>query len=112
MKYIVHQDFVEDKIFSDFEDVCQYIGNLDFHSCYDEALDDTYEAAQICGYEYSPAEALKIVDPVAYRCGYNDWLNGEIYDNGLAYRLDCMRNGDSINFYDLEISCEEEEEED
>ena len=110
MKYIVHQDFVEDKIFSDFEDVCLYIGGLDFYSYYDEALDDIYETAQICGHEYSPVEALKAVDPIAYRCGYNDWLNAEIYDD-LSYQLERMNDGNSIDFFDLEISCEEEEEE-
>lgn len=111
MKYIVHQDFCDDKIFDCIEDVCNYVVDLEFYSQYDEMLDEVYEAAKICGYEYSPAQALKAVDPIAYQCGYNDWIDGEIYDD-LAWRLDQMTDGDSIDFFDLEISCEEEEEED
>lgn len=113
MKFIVSEKFVEDKIFDCPQDVCEYVENLDFYGFYDDALDDTYETAQICGYEYSPAEALKAVDPIAYRCGYNDWLDSKIYNDydGLSYQLDCMGDGDSIRFFDLVISFEEDEEE-
>ncbi len=110
MKFIVHQDFVEDKIFYCPQDVCKYVASLDFYEIYDNVLDEVWETSQICGYEYSPAEALKAVDPIAYQCGYNDWINSEIY-NDLSHQLDCMSDDDSIDFYDLEISFEEEEEE-
>ena len=109
MKYIVHQDCVEDKIFDNIEDVCECVADLGFYGQYDDVLDEIYEEAKICGYEYSPAQALKAVDPIAYQCGYNDWINNEVYDE-LARRLDQMADGDSIDFFDLEISCEEEEE--
>ena len=110
MKYIVHQDFGDDKIYDCIEDVCCYVADLGYYSQYDDTLDEVYEVAKICGYEYSPAQALKAVDPIAYQCGYNDWINNEVYDE-LARRLDRMADGDSIDFFDLEISCEEEEEE-
>ena len=112
MKFIVHQDFVEDKIFDCPQGVCEYVENFDFYDAYDDILDEVYETAQICGYEYSPAEALKAVDTIAYRCGYNDWLNSKIYDDydGLSYQLDCMVDGDSIRFFDFVISFEEDEE--
>lgn len=110
MKYIVHQDFGNDKICDCIEDVCNYVVDLEFYSQYNDMLDEVYEAARICGHEYSPADALKAVDPIAYQCGYYEWLNGPIYDD-LFYQLERMNDGDSIDFFDLEISCEEEEEE-
>ena len=107
MKFTVHQDFAEDKIFDCPEDVCKYIVNLnDFYEVYDDMLNGIWETAQICGYEYSPAQALQAVDPIAYRCGYSDWLNNETY-NDLFYQLNHMSDGDSISFYGLEISFEE-----
>lgn len=109
MEYIVHQDFIKDKIFDCVEDVCEYVTNLGFYDQYDDALDEIYEEVKICGYEYSPAQALKAVDPIAYQCGHDDWLNGMVYDD-LSYQLNRMSDGDSIDFYDLEISCEEEED--
>ena len=110
MKFIVREKFVEDKIFDWPEDVCEYVENLDFYNFYDDMLDEIWGTVQICNYEYSQAQALKAVDPIAYRCGYNDWINNEVY-NDLSYQLDCMGDGDSIDFYGLEISFEEEEEE-
>lgn len=95
MKYIVHQDFIEDKIFDNIEDVCDCVADFGFYGQYDEV-------AKICGYE---------IGSFAYRCGYDEWLNEVVYDD-LARRLDRMSDGDSIDFYDLEISCEEEKEED
>lgn len=46
MKYIVHQDSGDDKIFSDFEDVCNYVADLEFYSQYNDMLDEVYEAAR------------------------------------------------------------------
>lgn len=42
---------------------------------YDEMLDDYWETVKICGFEYSPSHALKMVDKVAYECGYNDEIS-------------------------------------
>ena len=62
----------------------------DDYACelYDDYLDEQGEI-NICGLTYSPSEVLKEVDPIAYRCGYNDFCD---------------------SFYD-EIEEEEEEEE-
>lgn len=40
---------------------------------YDNFLDDIYGDVSICGYDYSASEALKSIDPVAYRCGKSDY---------------------------------------
>ena len=46
-------------------------------SQYDDFLDDIYPTCQIAGYEYSTSRALKEIDEVAYRCGFNDWCDSE-----------------------------------
>ena len=40
---------------------------------YDEMLDDVYGDVEICGMTYSSSRALKLLDPVAYRCGKIDY---------------------------------------
>lgn len=42
---------------------------------YDEWLDEVYGDVQIGPYEYSTARALRLVDPIAYRTGFSDWLD-------------------------------------
>ncbi|MDD5062326.1 MAG: hypothetical protein PHN44_08645 [Candidatus Marinimicrobia bacterium] len=43
---------------------------------YDEYLSELGEV-QIGSLSYDPANALKEVDPTAYRCGFVDWLDSE-----------------------------------
>lgn len=43
---------------------------------YDEFLNEMGNVI-IGGLQYEQSEALKRVDPVAYRCGFNDWADGE-----------------------------------
>lgn len=49
------------------------------YEAYDEAL-DAEGTVTIAGYEYEVARALREVDPVAYRCGFNDWADAEGID--------------------------------
>jgi hypothetical protein len=59
------------------------------YEAYDEAL-DANGTVTIAGYEYEVSRALREVDPVAYRCGFNDWANDEGIDTdeleGAFYR--------------------------
>lgn len=41
---------------------------------YDEWLDEICEPVRIGSLEYSPSVVLERVDPIAYRCGYSDFL--------------------------------------
>lgn len=41
---------------------------------FDECLDGSGDVS-IAGYTYAPSYALKSVDPVAYRCGLNDYAD-------------------------------------
>ena len=44
---------------------------------YDDMLNDTQGPVEICYLIFDPAEILKKLDPIAYRCGFNDWLDAE-----------------------------------
>ena len=42
---------------------------------YDEMLDDCEGPVELCGMTYSASQVLREVDPVAYRCGFNDYVD-------------------------------------
>jgi|TARA_Y100001949_G_scaffold140138_1_gene122101 hypothetical protein len=42
---------------------------------YDQQLDDTSSDISIGGCPYPYSQALKQMDPVAYRCGFADWAS-------------------------------------
>ena len=42
---------------------------------YDEMLNECHPMVELCGMQYEPAYALKELDPIAYRVGFNDWLS-------------------------------------
>ena len=44
---------------------------------YDEMLNSIYGQVTICGNKYDTSEALKHVDPVAYRCGRADYFGND-----------------------------------
>jgi hypothetical protein len=54
---------------------------------YSDFLSEVYGAVKICGLEYDAARALKEIDPTAFRCGFNDWLDAEVTE-GLIFELD------------------------
>lgn len=44
---------------------------------YDQYLDEVFGDVSIAGIEYNTSKALKDVDPIAYRTGFNDWADSE-----------------------------------
>lgn len=44
---------------------------------YNEFLDEVYGNIKICGLDYQASHALKLVDNVAYDCGFSDWTDSE-----------------------------------
>lgn len=42
---------------------------------YKEMLDEVYGMVKVAGYEYETSRALYELDPIAYRVGFNDWLD-------------------------------------
>lgn len=56
-------------------DQTQTIGECDALERYDEMLDECSPIVNVCGYEYAPSDALKRLDPIAYRCGFSDFCS-------------------------------------
>lgn len=48
---------------------------IDTEKTYKEALDDTYEDIDVCGFLYFPAATFQAVDPMAYQEEYLDYLS-------------------------------------
>ena len=57
---------------------------IDEEMAYDAFLDEVYPKCSIAGYEYQTSRVLAEVDPTAYRCSKDDWLDGEFGDGNLA----------------------------
>ena len=57
---------------------------IDEEKVYDAFLDEVYPECEIAGYKYQTSRVLAEVDPTAYRCGKNDWLDGELRDGNLV----------------------------
>lgn len=55
----------------------------DYTEQYDDMLRETCGPVMIGSLEYDVAMVLKEVDPTAYRCGMNDWLDGEQKDRNI-----------------------------
>lgn len=50
--------------------------DYELEELYKDFINDTTETVKIWGMEYDPAYALQELDPIAYRVGYSDWLDG------------------------------------
>lgn len=50
----------------------------DLQERYDEWLDELYPELYVAGFRQTTSVALAELDPTAYRCGYLDWLDGEL----------------------------------
>ena len=53
-----------------------FTSDYDLHKRYDESLDQEGQLSVGC-LKYWPSMILKNVDEVAYRTGFNDWLDGQ-----------------------------------
>ena len=59
------------------------LSDYDLHERYDEMLDECYEPVTVTGMEYQTSRALRELDPIAYRCGFNDWLDAEMQEGNV-----------------------------
>ena len=57
----------------------RYLNEYDAEEMYDEWLDSMGEV-EVCGLTYLASRVLQAVDPVAYRCGFNDFLDAEGFE--------------------------------
>jgi len=55
---------------------------------FNEMLDDCEGPVELCGSTYSASYVLREIDPVAYRCGFNDYVDSltddDIFVEGLT----------------------------
>ena len=58
----------------------------DYEYQFDESLDDSIPEIEICCLTYSPSHVLKNVDPTAYRCGLNDFIDSLDIEDSDEYK--------------------------
>ena len=56
------------------------ITERELYAMYDDFLNDVYGEVEIMGMKYETSYAIKDLDPVAYKCGFNDWLDSQLTD--------------------------------
>jgi hypothetical protein len=86
---------------------------IDVDSRYSDMLDDIYPGCTIAGMSFNTSNALKELDPTAYRCGLADWIseedfveiNNEYYDGD---ECDSVKD-DLVSEIDSQIEAIEEE---
>jgi hypothetical protein len=71
------KNFMRDDIKKYIEEEVESIDSAEF---FDQFLDDTNEAVVVMGLTYQPSDVLKEVDPTAYRCGKNDYIDAVLTD--------------------------------
>lgn len=59
------------------------LSTLELKERFDEFLDDVYGTVEVAGLSYCTSNLLKSTDPIAYRCGFNDWLDVEISEGNI-----------------------------
>lgn len=76
-KFIIDGDELEESKFWDWlrEDIRESV-----EENYDDLIDDGYETFKIGYCEFTASEILKNCDPVAYRCGIDDFVDSELSD--------------------------------
>lgn len=58
----------------------EIVGEYELEKMFDDMLDETEEWPTVNGQQFAPSRVLKIVDPMAYREGFNNWIDSEGYD--------------------------------
>lgn len=71
---------------------------LNREDLFDEMLNECNEPVVIIGLSYDPAHALKEVDPIAYRCAVNDYIDSLLTDGDISE----LEDGTIVRTSDLE----------
>lgn len=61
----------------------ELFGCGELEDAFENDLTDCYDMVSVCGYEYEAGCVLREMDPIAFRCGFNDWIDGRISDGEL-----------------------------
>lgn len=68
--------------------------DYELEEMYKEYIDETTEPVTVWGMEYEASRVLLEVDPIAYRVGFSDWLDG-------------LDNCETCDLNPIECTCEE-----
>ena len=91
------------------ERVKEELSEINMEEAYDNMLDEVHESCELCN-QYGASRILKEVDPIAYNCGYSDFIDSQ---SDSCYELD----GEYYEQYEVdeieaEIIADEEENND
>lgn len=80
---------------------------------YREYLNESEEWVTVCGHEYAAGNVLEAIDPIAFRCGMNDWIDSLDKEDEDDYK-ELMEEEEELEneVADLEEKIEELENED
>jgi hypothetical protein len=53
------------------------MNSKELYDMYDEMLDECNDEIKIGYITFSPSRVLSELDPIAYSCGFSDWLDSE-----------------------------------
>jgi predicted nucleotide-binding protein (sugar kinase/HSP70/actin superfamily) len=98
---------LNDILTEDFNEVSE----REIEEMYKEMLDDCYPEIDICGYKYSPSNALESVDPVAFNCGLNDYTSSDFVEVIMGKEVKYYTTSDYDDAVEMFEDQEEEEEE-
>ena len=62
----------------------------EMHDEYNDMIDECNGLVTIFGMEYNASHVLELVDPIAYRCGYNDYCDAPVSE--LQNELDSLND--------------------
>jgi hypothetical protein len=57
--------------------IMRYVPEYEAIEQYEAMLDECYGRVEVVGMHYDTSTLLKEVDPIAYRCWFNDWCDSE-----------------------------------
>lgn len=77
---------------------------IDAEERFEDMLNECYPEIEIIGLKYQAGSALKILDPVAFRCGCNDFIDSEVSNDVLTDEID----GEHYDLYEVGILLEEQ----
>jgi hypothetical protein len=98
-KYYINDEEVKE---DDFKSQLEEDTREEQQEAYDEALDEGGEV-NIGGLTYNASYVLKQVDEVAYRCGFNDYIDGILTDYN-----DDLEQGEELTINNNAYRIEEE----
>lgn len=61
----------------------------DLEELFNQSLNESCgDVVKICGYDYETARTFKMVDEIAYRCEFANWLDNQVSDGVIVEKED------------------------